>query len=423
MSMADRAREKSESAGKRSVGYLNLPKGLELFQPNKKTKKAHLAIIPFVVNDPKNMDEVEVGEKWYRRGYFTHSNIGIQQEGLACRKTIGKKCPICDQYHALKSNEDADEDDVKALKPKLRYMYLVLDLDDTDKGLQLWDVSNYLFQTTLDDCLKTASEDDPEVWNFAEIKSGRNLKIKFRAKSFNGNEFLETVDVIFEEREEPIPKSILSSVPDMESILVVLTEEKMLAKLNASEDDEDETPKSKKVAKDEDDDTPPKKSGKKDVDDEDEDEDEKPTKKSKKVVEDEDDSDEDDIPKKKPVKKSDDEDDEAPPKKTGKKPVDEDDDEDLPPKKKKVVKDEDDDSDEEEKPSKKTKKVVEDADDEEDDAKPPKKPLKLAKKTDDEDEDLGAKCPHGYRFGTDCDMKKQCATCKVAKACSKANED
>ena len=84
MSMADRAREKAETAGQRSFGYMKLPQGVNLFQPNKDTLEAKLAIIPFEVTK-NNIDGVEIGESWYRVGYYVHRGVGVNSETVICR--------------------------------------------------------------------------------------------------------------------------------------------------------------------------------------------------------------------------------------------------------------------------------------------------------------------------------------------------
>ena len=87
----------------------------------------------------------------------------------------------------------------------------------------------------------------------------------------------------------------------------------------------------------------------------------------------------------------------------------------------------DDEEDEDDEPkSKKSKKSKsrddednEEDEDDEDDEPAPKKSSKKSKSNDEDDEDAKCggnceKCPHGHKFGTDCDDFDECDDCDLA---------
>jgi len=425
MSMRDRIKSKAESSGSRDVGYLKLPTGVELFQVDPKKKKATLDFIPYKVTQEPNLDDVPAGSDWYRRGFKVHRAVGPDDAIVVCPKTIGKKCPICEEFARLKKDPDAEAEDAESIRPKLRYLYNV---KDREGNKFIWDVSHHLFQKWLD---QEIHEGDDSLADFAEVKTGSSLTIRFSEETYKKNVYYSTNRIDFVSREEPVTKADLADACDLDSILIIHSYDTLRAMLmgadvdededasdkapkkvkkEVDEDDEDEPPKKKKVL-DDDEDEPPKKKRPVDEDDEDEvpkkkkvledDEDEVPPKKRKTVSED----DEDEVPKKKKVL----DDDDDPPKK--KKLVDEDD-EDAPPIKRKLKKASDDDEDE---PPKKKKPLSRDDDDDD----PPVK-RKKPSSDDDEDSSLSAECPSGYRFGKDVGKKKSCERCKIYDDCREA---
>ena len=354
MSMRDRIKEKADQSGSRAVGYLKLPTGTNLFQPDVKKKRANLNFIPYKIKTAGNPDEIPVGENWYRRGYKIHRNVGPEEKTVVCLKSIGKRCPVCEEYARLKKDADADPDTAEALKPKFRYLYNVQDILDVEKGIQIWDISEALFQRALD---KEIKDGDDKLACFAEIEDGLVVVARFESKSLGGRDFLSCDRVDFKDRDEALEKSILKEAIDLDTLLITYSYDDLKAILMGA--DEEADAKSK--------------------DEDEEEEEEKPKRKAKVVDEEE----EEEAPKKRKVS-SDDDDDDAPPKKRKvvdeeeeeeapkKRKVVDEDDEEAPPKKRKVV-----DEEEEEAP-KKRKPVTED----DDDASPPKK-----RKVADEEED------------------------------------
>jgi len=350
-------------------------------------KKMRLDVLPYRVT-VDNHPDAKKGELWYERTFHIHRGIGPEQQTVICLKTIGKKCPICEEWIKLRRDPDAEEDVVKALKPSERQAFNVIDLDNPKKGVQLFTISTAMFGDMLEEEIR---DGDDEIAGFWELKGGKTLEVLFREKSIGKSNFMETRKISFEDR-DTYEKDILEEVMDLDAIFNLLSYED-LEKL-FKQDSEDEEEPEEEDEDDDDEEKPRHKKGKKphgkDDADEDEDSDDGDDDAGE---EDEDDADESD----------DDEEDDEEPRKKHRKPsahsrdseddADEDEDEDEDP-------DDDDEDDEPKKRKKVSKKSsAEDEEDEEDESEEgddeveeeaderPKKGKKSGSRKDEDDED------------------------------------
>lgn len=378
--------EKSKGGGT----TLRLPDGygdVKFFKVNK--PKVMLDIIPYVVSDKRHPDAdagAEVGTLWPSRRYYVHRGVGAEENSYICPlKTFGKPCPIC-EYASARARQGGDREELKALRPKARDLYNVIDLDDPDKKIQLFDMSGFLFGDTLTKELIDASDDEQ---CFAELKGGYSLKLRFEKKSFNRNEFWAVDRIDFVERKKDYKESIIEETVPLDDILVepdYKTLEKifLMTEGGADEDDEEEERPAKRRARDE------------------EEEEEQP--KRKRPSRDEEEEDEEDS---KEPEEDEDEEEEAPKK----------------PSKKRPAKEEDEDEEEDE----------EDSDEEEEEEQPKKRGRRKKaepeeeEEPDEEDEEeeeapksKKGSCPYKHKFGTDCDKYEDCDECKKWGACNSA---
>jgi hypothetical protein len=302
-SMRDKAKRRAErNMNRGGAMYLDLPEGTEQFRPKKGTYS--LDVIPYKVS-VSNHPEAEKGELWYQRTIWVH--FSINNKSYLCPRTINKPCPICEQVKDLYNSDDqADRKLAGDIKAKERELYNVIDLDDQDKGVQLFNISYHLFGKALDEEI---NEGKDEYGGFAELEDGKTLSVRFGEKSIGGGKpFVEATRIDFEDRDD-YDEDILDDVVDLDSILVVESYENLQKALyetddadeedddedeDEDEEEEDETEKKKKNVKKsgkksskKNHDTTGKKKGKKskessrDSDDTDEDEEEEKDKKKK----------------------------------------------------------------------------------------------------------------------------------------------
>lgn len=408
-------KQKSEGA---KYGYFTLPSDLKLFK-EEPGSRITLDIIPYVVTDPKHMDRdaekdiATVGEQWYKKPYFVHRGVGANNESYVCPSTIGKKCPIC-EYRAklLKEGRDYQDPDIKALRPSKRNLYVVVPLNskEYDQKPHLWDISQFLFQDKLNEELN----EDPDKSVFPDPDEGYSLRIRFSEEQFGKNKFASTSRIDFIERDHQYTEKEIKALPDIDSILRILSFKALEAKFfDYEDDDEDDNFTSVRgeleveeeiLELDEDDLEPSDEEEDEEYEDEDDDLEEDEDEDEEEIEEedaDEDDEEEDeiDIPEEERCvacsgtgKSS---------KGTKCKPCD-------GTGRKKV---EDDEEEEEEKPAPKKKTKAEPK--KKTKEKAPAKTKKSAKN----------KCPHGYRFGADCEQYDECDECEVWDACIDAKDE
>lgn len=218
---ADVERRQKAAGG---YGYLNLPKDLSLFK--EKVGRLKLDIIPYIVSNdshpdanPDIPDSAHKGNPWYKRPIWVHHRIGVENESVICLKSVGKKCPICEQRDK-QFREGMDRDDVTP-KAQLRNLYVVIPIGhkDYEEEMHIWEISNGNFQKELDDEL----EESPEYGVFPDPEEGLTLNIRFSEESFDKNKFAEASRIDFKERDESYDEGIMEEAPNLDEIFTVLS--------------------------------------------------------------------------------------------------------------------------------------------------------------------------------------------------------
>lgn len=353
-----------------AINYRNYDGEITFFSPTE--GKHRINIIPYIIKSKNHplvkSGEAEIGEKDYVLDFYAHRGVGPAEKTVLCLKnTFGKPCPICEQSASLR--KAGKEKEANALKPSRRVVYNIEDLKEPGK-LKVFETSHYLFEKEL---IEEARDDDEGGFiDFADEEEGKEIKFRATKVKKGDMEFNEFKSFSFEDRDEPLDEDLLNSAISFDELLVVPSYEDV-EKILYGDDDEDE--------------------------------DEKPKKKSKVKDEDEDDD-----------------------------PEDEDDEEPAPKSKKSKAKDEEPEDDDEEDEPEENEEEPEDEESEDDEPAPKKAAKKTSKKSEDDDEedeesapkkkcsgDCG-KCPHGHKFGKDCDEFSECDDCDVWDKCVKVND-
>jgi len=363
-------------AEKHKVGFDNtafkLPDDKKLFAL-KSDKAVRLDVIPYEVGEGNPY--ADKGEIYYERTYFVHRFIGIDQTSYVCpKKTCGEPCPICDFRSKLMKDPDANEKLIKDLAPKERQLFNVIDTKDKNKGVQIWDISHYLFGKKLDTEIRNSDEDD-NYEKFAELEGGFTLKCGVEERSFeDSRSFYEVVSINFKPRSEDYDEDILSEATCLDDILIIKDYDELkeifLQTVSNDDDNDDDKLKSKKS----------RASGKsKSIDSAvDEDKDEEDKDEEDKDEEDKDEEDKDEEDKDEEDKDEDEEDEE----------------------------DEDEEDEDEEKPKLKKSKS--------------KSQSKSKSKKSKKNVDKKNRCPGGGTFGKDTDELPECNDCPIWDECDDA---
>jgi len=391
------SREQKSRGG--SYGYLNIPRGIPLYQPEPGETESfdHIMYKVTTKNHPdrNKAGRAKKGSYWYKRPIKTHRGVGSENDTELCPTTIGKKCPIC-EYRAKQLASGATRESLDAIKPKFRTLYYVIPrgIKGKDEVPHLFDHSYWNYQILLDDEV----DEREEFGVFPDTEEGYTVTVRWKKSSVgSGDPYAEATRIDFEER-DPIDQDIIDGLPDLDTVLNIMDYDELEKKFLEYDEDEDESEEPADEEEDEevDDDE--------EVDEEDEDEDE-----VEEELDDEDDEDDED----------DDEDEEEEDsciacegsgknskgntcricKGTGVKPE---------PKEGPIEDDDDEDEEEEEERPRKKKKVK----------KSKKKKGKKSKKSKKKKKN---KCPHGYKFGKDNDEYEECEDCNKWQACYEAS--
>lgn len=201
---------------------------------------------------------LEAGDLYFERTYYTHRLPGEGNDSYAClKRNFNKPCPVCEEVARL-AKEGASEDDYKPLRAKQRQLFNIIDKDDEEKGVQVFDSSTFGFGELLDTRVNAADDDD-QFDTFADIETGKTLKIT--AKEQPGmKKFFKAVDIQFKDR-KPYGDDILEKVFNLDDLVNELSYAELKKRFFAVPDDAGKTDP-EDAADDGDDDTPPARGGK-----------------------------------------------------------------------------------------------------------------------------------------------------------------
>jgi len=197
----------------------------DIFDPRKKagitfwkcSEDDHeIYIVPFVTG--KQHPKKKEGHTGINVMPFIHRGIGVNEDSYIClNRTYDERCPICDYQKELRESteKDMDEKTIKALSPSRRAIYNIVCLDsakETAKGVQVWDVSSWLFTEPLDELAEKKKGGGKIL--YADDTLGKI--ISFRKKGTKR----ATEYTAFELKDRaPIPDDILESAPCLDELL------------------------------------------------------------------------------------------------------------------------------------------------------------------------------------------------------------
>jgi len=220
MSLKDRVKQNFDAKDKGLSGgkwILDMSKfdDVKFFSP--KEGRNAIDIIPYKVSSDKHPSGLKKGEEDYVLDIWVHRMVGQTESTVLClKKTYAKPCPVCEELAAMRQGEQ-NEELIRQLRPTRRCAYNVLDLNDSDKGVQLFWVSHFLFEKEL---LEEAMSDDGEVIAFPDLKDGRTIKFKVVESQIGKQNFSKFKNFQFEKR-DPYDASVFDEVYPLDEMLIV----------------------------------------------------------------------------------------------------------------------------------------------------------------------------------------------------------
>lgn len=266
---------------------IRLPEGVEMFKLEKAGVR-RILIIPYTVG--KGNPYADEGETHFERTYFSHPRIGPSNETFVCAsETYKKKCAVCEYAAELRQDPDTKKDVVDALRPKQRQLWNVVDLDEPEKGVQLWEIAQFSFGKLLRERC-TNEDEDEDFSSFADPEEGKILKLTISEESYKGRPTYKVAAIDFKDMKKPMSEEWLEAAVCLDDLLIKAKYDEVKKVLEGGDDEDDED--------DEDNEPKRKKKSRRSEDDEDDEEPVRSKKKSRRVEEDDEDDDEDEAPKK-----------------------------------------------------------------------------------------------------------------------------
>lgn len=258
--MADRQRENfanKDNSGRFGDIY-NAEKKLDVKFWKCSEDDHEIYMVPYIVG--AHHPRLAKGKVDFVLDVHVHRKVGINEDNVIClNRTFKKKCPICEYQAELKESPKPDKELIKSLNPTRRNIFNIVCLDnekEKDKGVQVWDVSQWLFTLPLED-LAHKKKGGGEVL-YAHIDQGKVISFKKKGKTQNTTEYTAFE---FKEREE-IPDEILEQVVCLDELVHIPTYEEVQELFFQSKDDGEITHASEEedhTENAEEDDTPPEK--------------------------------------------------------------------------------------------------------------------------------------------------------------------
>lgn len=252
------------------LSSLNLPEGASLLQI-KKACTLKVDVLPYEITKANvNPFKKQKGQLHFERTYYVHRNVGPENGTYCCLAlTFRQACPVCEYRAQLAREPEGNEKEISSLKPSERQLFNLIDLGDKEKGIQIFDYSQWLFGKVLN--AKIKRYDDHRYDFFADLKQGLTIEMTFDESKSGGYTSYPCIEIQFLPRLKAYKESILEKVYDLDEIprMVPYTElKKIFLQVPPDEDEEEKDEEDVKEA------LKTKGKGKSKIKDEDEDEDE-----------------------------------------------------------------------------------------------------------------------------------------------------
>jgi hypothetical protein len=185
--------------------------------------------LPYDVKSTTN-PTADKGSLGVCRPYYVHRDIGPGEDTYLCAaKTLGKPCPIC-EHRAKLAREGADDDVIKALKPKERTLYNIIDTANREDGVQLLDYSDWLLGKYLRGKIEGADPKERDAFElYADLSEGMTVKIVTTEEKGAGGSWMVCNNIEFKPRDKQYEDEMLSKTFDLDAIISETPYEKLRA--------------------------------------------------------------------------------------------------------------------------------------------------------------------------------------------------
>lgn len=241
--------EKQQTKGELTT--LKLPKGVKRFRFTE-AKKYRLLVVPYEVKHGN--EHCDDGMYTWERTYYAHAGLGPDgRKSYVCPyKEKNEKCAIHEEAQRLRK-KGGDADLIKQLEwPKKRQLIAIVDLDDKEAGVQVYEgpYNNGLGEL-IDNKVDASDEDSPYRCFFHEDRPMK-LIVKVVNDSFQGRSFMAPANLEMEAIKPEIVAKYFEDVVCLDDCLDVLDHDELRKILDQTASGDDDEEKEEESDKDED---------------------------------------------------------------------------------------------------------------------------------------------------------------------------
>lgn len=204
----DRMKQKQEESRKRKASY-----GKEFWFPTEKKGGNNIRILPHWTGD---LD----ADCYYETAY--HKNIGEENKSVVCVKMeLKEQCVACDLVAELwKTKEKEDIAYAKKIKAQIRVYWNMVDLDDVEKGVQVWMTGSDVLDQVVDWCT------NPKYGDITDPVHGRNCVLQFTAGEHTRSGYNE-YKLMPDPSESMIDVGLLENMTDLTTFIKITPNEEV----------------------------------------------------------------------------------------------------------------------------------------------------------------------------------------------------
>lgn len=203
-------------SGKR---ILRVPDSAKFFKAQVGRNK--IFIVPYTVGDQH--PTLKLWDMDYVLDIWVHRFVGAVGDSFICpTKNYGKPCPICEEVEKLKEDWDKNKPEIKSLSAKRRCYYNIVDTNELEKEVQIFEVSFHFFEKEILEEAVIENGEEFTVVSFADIENGKYIKFRATEEEYNKNKFLKYKSFDFEDR-DALTDEILKQAYALDSLLVLST--------------------------------------------------------------------------------------------------------------------------------------------------------------------------------------------------------
>jgi len=158
----------------------------------------------------------------YKLDIWAHKDVGIDNQRILClKKTYKQRCPICEERdRLLDSGVNWKSPEVSALKPVRRCIYNVIDLNEPDKGIQIFERAFAHFEKLL---IKEVQENNDCF--FFDVDEGLTVAWRGEEEKFGNHSYMQCERIDFEKRESVYPEEVMDEAIPLDQVLKIPTYE------------------------------------------------------------------------------------------------------------------------------------------------------------------------------------------------------